>query len=395
MKSILLLALIMPAFAGQPGQPCNPGRSGMKLRPNSIDSILAGAKGGLLTRGLRGGADYEINRQNIDAILNHQTRNASDFINPVSFVTIPGIPASSKSGLPMSSRRDGDFSIRRNNVDINLRPSITARGYKMDRDSLRAVLYNPEDDSKVDWARIDQMILERKSPHTLFNPTPDYLLRELSPDRPDATESPLTVDAGRFALEASLFDYRRDGGVEDYTYGSLNFKAGLTNNTDLQAVFDLYAGGEKFSDLTLRLKHNLWGNDGGDSALATMPFVKIPTGVSNSNDEWEGGIIIPWATDLNDTVGLGLMAEIDYLYDGTKHRFEFLHTAVLGFDVASKTGAYLEYIGIWKEDAYEAYAAGGMNYTVNENLILDFGVQTGLNSDAEDFGFFTGFTKRF
>lgn len=37
----------------------------------------------------------------------------------------------------------------------------------------------------------------------------------------------------------------------------------------------------------------------------------------------------------------------------------------------------------------------GMNYTVNDDLILDFGVQAGLNSEAEDFGFFAGFTKRF
>ena len=36
-----------------------------------------------------------------------------------------------------------------------------------------------------------------------------------------------------------------------------------------------------------------------------------------------------------------------------------------------------------------------MNYSVNEHLILDFGVQSGLNSHAEDFGIFTGFTKRF
>ena len=36
-----------------------------------------------------------------------------------------------------------------------------------------------------------------------------------------------------------------------------------------------------------------------------------------------------------------------------------------------------------------------MNYAVNDDLILDFGVQSGLNSAAEDSGFFTGFTKRF
>ena len=239
-----------------------------------------------------------------------------------------------------------------------------------------------------------------KRSFNFFNPTPNHLLRELSPDRPDATESPLTVDAGRFALEASLFDYRRDNGAETYTYGQLNFKAGLTHDIDLQTIVDLSSDtpdGDGFGDVTLRLKYNVYGNDGGHSALALMPFVKVPTNTELSNEEWEGGLIIPWGISLTDTIGLGLMAEFDYLFneDTGDHEFEFLHTAVLGFDLTENAGAYVEYIGIAGEHDYQAYLAGGMNYAVNDDLILDFGVQSGLNSAAEDFGFFTGFTKRF
>jgi hypothetical protein len=40
-----------------------------------------------------------------------------------------------------------------------------------------------------------------KSGYTLFRPTPEALLRELTSDRPDKTESPITVDAGHFQLE--------------------------------------------------------------------------------------------------------------------------------------------------------------------------------------------------
>ena len=35
-----------------------------------------------------------------------------------------------------------------------------------------------------------------KSSYNLFNPVPENLMRDLSPDRPDVTESPFTVDAG-------------------------------------------------------------------------------------------------------------------------------------------------------------------------------------------------------
>jgi len=95
-----------------------------------------------------------------------------------------------------------------------------------------------------------------KSQYHLFNPTPRELMRELSPDRPDATESPITLDAGHYAVEVSVFDWRHDGRDDSYTAMATNFKVGLTNNMDLQTVFDAYTweepeageGAEGFSD---------------------------------------------------------------------------------------------------------------------------------------------------
>ena len=46
-------------------------------------------------------------------------------------------------------------------------------------------------------------------------------LRELETDRPDATESPVTVDRGHFQLESSFFSFSRDdsAGVRTETWG--------------------------------------------------------------------------------------------------------------------------------------------------------------------------------
>ena len=234
-----------------------------------------------------------------------------------------------------------------------------------------------------------------KSQYHLFNPTPNNLLRGLSPDRPDITESPITVDAGRYQIEASLFDYRRDQGIETFTYGQINMKAGLTHNIDLQGVIDIRSEAlgdwTTFGDLSIRLKYNLWGNDGGDSALAIMPYLTAPT----RSDEWQGGIIVPWASDLTDDVSLGLQGQLDFVNDGIGSETEFLFTAALGYPIIGNLGGYSEYIGVIAEDRYESYYSGGLTYEISEDLILDAGVQVGLNSDSEDFGFFTGFTQRF
>src|SRR5688572_30011950 len=72
-----------------------------------------------------------------------------------------------------------------------------------------------------------------KRSYSLFNPTPDHLLRDLSTDRPDKTESPYTVDAGRIQIETDLVAYTHDrqDGITTRAFDVLpfNLKIGLTS----------------------------------------------------------------------------------------------------------------------------------------------------------------------
>jgi hypothetical protein len=73
----------------------------------------------------------------------------------------------------------------------------------------------------------------------LGNPVPSDKMRELSTDRPDTTESPYTVDAGHFQIEAEPLSWtrdREDGVTTTTTNPSVNIKAGLLTWMDLQAV---------------------------------------------------------------------------------------------------------------------------------------------------------------
>lgn len=230
-------------------------------------------------------------------------------------------------------------------------------------------------------------------------------MREMSTDRPDATESPYTVDAGHFQIETSFFDYSRDGGDgrDTWTFGQVNFKAGLLAHTDLQVIFDTWTHERTsetrsgFSDVTLRLKHNIWGNDGGTTALALMPYVKIPTGTELSNGEWEGGLIVPLGVSLTDRLNLGLMAEMDIVHDEDSggHDVEWLSSATLGYALTNQLGAYVEVVGVaGTQTNFRALFSGGLTFAVTENLLFDAGVRIGLNRAAEDFGVFTGMSVR-
>jgi len=73
-----------------------------------------------------------------------------------------------------------------------------------------------------------------KGVYGLGNPTPRHLMRPLSADRPDTTESPYTVDAGHTQIELSFAEWtRKDDGPRTDTVDFLpiNIKLGITNST--------------------------------------------------------------------------------------------------------------------------------------------------------------------
>jgi hypothetical protein len=147
-----------------------------------------------------------------------------------------------------------------------------------------------------------------KSGYTLFNPTPDSMLRDFDTDRPDKTNSPHTVDAGHFQIEADLlaFTHTKDGALrsENWTWANANLRIGLTNWADLQLLIPFHESNREkdssthstdrasgIGDLGVVLKTNLWGDD-SDSAGGLEVFVKTPTASHGlGNGKVEGGVI--------------------------------------------------------------------------------------------------------
>jgi len=236
-------------------------------------------------------------------------------------------------------------------------------------------------------------------------------VREMVTDRPDTTEAPYSVPAGLYQIEASFFDYSRDanrgqGSAEQWIFGQINFKIGVTHDSDLQIIVDSYIQAREtgspratgFGDVTVRYKQNLWGNDSGTTAFALMPYVTIPTYTQVSEEAWSGGLIAPFAVSVSDRISLGFMGEMDIVHDAETNGYdlEWLHSATMGISLTEKLGMYLELVGIAGEDAdYQGLFDTGLTYAVTDTLVFDAGVRLGLNRAAPDFGVFTGVSVRF
>jgi hypothetical protein len=259
-----------------------------------------------------------------------------------------------------------------------------------------------------------------KSRYHLFNPTPAALLRDLESDRPDRTESPITVDAGHFQVEADLVSYaytqRQGVRQDDLMIPTLNLKLGVLNRVDLQTILIPYGRTRiqdrtvspamdqtcsGFGDMQVRAKINLWGNDGGRSALAMMPFIHLPTGAPGlTTDAVEGGVIFPFGFDLPAGFYAGAMWEVDWIRnaDNSRYHAESIQTLTIGRNLTRKLSAYVEFWSVVSTERNAGWAGTfdfGFNYLLHKNLKLDCGVNRRVAGREPDWNPFVGVTWRY
>ena len=252
-----------------------------------------------------------------------------------------------------------------------------------------------------------------KSPFNLFNPVPKQWMRDLTPDRPDATESPHTVDAGHYQLEMDFANFTYNTGRETtraWNVAPVNLKAGLLNNVDFQLVYGSYfhlagragaAAQAGFGDLTARLKINLWGNDTGQTAFGLLPYVKFPTSTDHlGNNAVEGGVIFPLAVKLpaNFELGTETAGGIFRNAQGNGRHAEFIGSVTVDHALIGKLSAYLEFFSDFSTESHSDWigtADIGLEYLLTENVQLDCGCNVGLTRAADTAHAFSGITIRF
>src|ERR1700683_1661332 len=170
-----------------------------------------------------------------------------------------------------------------------------------------------------------------KKQYWLFYPVPPDQMRSCSTDRPTKSNVPYTVDAGHFQYETDLvsFTHQVIGTMRTDTLLVPNptFKVGVTNNADFEInvpIAGVRANGAAtpanalwgIGDTFVRSKINLWGDDGGDTAAAIIPYVKAPSAPIGIGDgAVEGGLIGPVAFNLPNSFVLLLVPEIDVFKD--------------------------------------------------------------------------------
>lgn len=248
-----------------------------------------------------------------------------------------------------------------------------------------------------------------RSAFHLFNPTPKVLMRGLNTDRPDKTESAYSVDAGHFQIETDLLVLTKNmaNGVSSQDLGVMvsNLKVGLTDSIDLQVVVTPYLSSKLnsvqnsgFGDTTIRLKTNLFGNNGGTAAFALMPYVILPTNSGGLGDKvYQGGLIAPLTVSLPGDWDMGTMFQYNRMKNGGDDNFhdEFVTSITFGHDLIGELAGYVEFWNLVSAEPgseWTATADFGLTYKLTPMIQLDGGVNIGITDSADDLNPFLGFS---
>jgi hypothetical protein len=242
----------------------------------------------------------------------------------------------------------------------------------------------------------------------VFNPVPQEQLRPLTTDRPDLTESAITVDAGHLQLEMDLGVVGVDRATSDVelTMVGVNLKVGLTPSADLQLVLPpiglpitngpLRPVG---NDALVRLKYNVLGNDGSDITLGVMPFVVVNLGGLDPDVivPLEGGVIIPFSFALPADFGLASMVQLEINHDGLNWQPGAVVSVSVGHPLpVDGFGVYVESAALLEPTFTDSrlLASGGVTWGLTPDMQLDLGTRIPVVGNGGAYEGFAGISIR-
>ena len=252
-------------------------------------------------------------------------------------------------------------------------------------------------------ALADDVSAPDKSGYTIFNPVPVDQMRSFSTDRPTKSDTPYTVDAGHYQYEADALNWTYNHNqttTSNLLVVDPTIKAGLTNRTDIEfALAPVNINDSHVRGTNIR---NALGNDGGDYAVAIVPYIKAPTAAHNiGNNHWEGGGYVPFVAALPQDWTLNITNELDILENAALNGYHTNYSGLINLSHSVFDDSVTGYVEFWSDvnndsGASTQYTADfALSWIVKDNLQLDAGINVGLNSAANDLQPYFGISQRF
>ncbi len=203
-------------------------------------------------------------------------------------------------------------------------------------------------------------------------------------DRPDFTESAVTVAPGRVQLETG-YTVTRVAGQSEHSFGELLVRIGVLERLEARVGINSFVwtavqgdDPEGFQDVSLGGKVNLLrsGESRWRPDVGVLLAASIPTGASDVD---EGHAVQPVGVlaagvALTDWLSTGANVSWGYLVDGDERYSQFAGSLAFGLAATDALGFYAEYFGFFPElraGPNAHFLDGGITYRFTPNLQVD------------------------
>ena len=241
-------------------------------------------------------------------------------------------------------------------------------------------------------------------------------------DRPDFTESTVTVPDGRIQLEAG-YTYTYDSGdgvrTQDHTYPEILLRVGLREDVELRLEWTGWSHVEEVfrerndagrrvkvrdrndggNDMNIGLKFHLIDQDGWVPDFGIIVDADVPTGANGqTSGDVDPAVKLLWAYDLTDKLALAGNVNFAAPTSDTGRFFQASSSLSLAAGITERLGGYVEYFGFYPGERGQGdthFVNGGFTYLITNNFQVDIRVGMGLNDEADDLFTGLGFAWRF
>jgi len=210
-------------------------------------------------------------------------------------------------------------------------------------------------------------------------------------DRPDFTESAVTVPAGYLQFEGGATYSSLGGDLSEVVVGEALLRWGVLDRVEIRiggpSYMSVSNGGTHsgFGDGSLGAKMQL-GPLGSGWDVATIATASVPVGDDEfSSGEVDPSLIMTAGRALNETLSLGGQIVASWPTQGDDREFEWGGTLVLGSEIGLKMGAFIE-VAVTVPESGTAPIVGhaGLIYGLSDSFQLDAHAGIGLSDTAPD-----------
>ncbi len=226
-------------------------------------------------------------------------------------------------------------------------------------------------------------------------------LPSIQTDRPDQTESPVTVPKKHFQIETGISFEKIDGESNSYTYPTILLKYGINDVFELRLIPEYvtshiqslkYSG---ITPVTVGFKVKLAEEKGILPMLSFLGHLSIPSVASkNFKTTWYApSFRFTMQHALSQKVSLGYNVGAEW--NGETPEPAFIYTLTTGYSISEKLSSYIELYGFFIQKSTSDHRVdGGLSYLLKKNMMVDISGGFGINKYAPAYYIAAGFSIR-